>query len=403
MCVEGFSMKRTVLGDILCEPPVLKASKKDDNTYDFNGVFDKVRPLLEEANYVIANLEFPMAGEDAKYTDCFFVFNAPDSYAVAAQNAGVDLVSTANNHTLDRGVEGMLRTLDALDAIGLAHTGTFRSPEKREEAYYFTVNGVRFAVIAYTYTCNEILKDDDPHIGCINFLRSPHGRTYLPEVWAKTITWVDKALPKMKIEHRARIKQLLGMPGTVERADDYLRMDDVHPYIDQMISDIKTAKEKADIVICYPHVGGQFNPKPGAFSEYVVNQAVEAGADAVLAAHSHMVQKAEFVNGLPCAFSLGNFSMSPNSAIIVKENLPEYGLAMHLYVEDKAITKVTYSILKAVEKRGSQLISWPIDELYAALKTEKQKEKLRNDVAQILQYVTGKCPAEVTIQREYEL
>ena len=76
-------MKITVLGDIMCEPPILKASKKADGAYDFSGVFEKVRPMLDEADYVISNLEFPLAGEETGYSDGFFTFNAPDAYLYA--------------------------------------------------------------------------------------------------------------------------------------------------------------------------------------------------------------------------------------------------------------------------------------------------------------------------------
>ena len=376
---------------------------RKDGTYNFDGVFEKVRPMFEESDYVITNLEFPMAGKDAKYTDCFFVFNAPDEFALAAKKAGVDLVSTANNHTLDRGLEGMLRTIRALDKAGLPHTGSFLPEMEREEAYYFEVDGVKFALIAYTYCTNKTLYGEEAeYLKYINYLRPHEHGTYLPEVVAKMKTWVDRLFKNMKEENRAVIKKLVGLPNTIERADDKLIPEMVKPYIDSFTSDIRAAKEKADFVICCPHVGGQFNPIPGKFSEYVVSEAVKAGADAVLASHSHMVQKAEFIDGVPCAFSLGNFSMSPNSTIIVNKNLPEYGLAMHLYLDGSKVEKVTFSILKAVEKKGEQLVSWPVDELYEIL-GKKDRAKLEKDVKQVLKYVTGKDITENVIQREYQL
>lgn len=397
-------MKITVFGDIMCEPPVLKASRKRDGTYNFDGVFEKVRPMFNESDYVITNMEFPLAGEEAKYTDCFFVFNAPDAFAQAIKNAGVDLVSTVNNHTLDRGVDGMLRTIRVLDEIGLPHTGTYLPEKGREEAYYFELNGIKFAVVASTYVTNETLTgEEEKYLSYINYLRPHEHGTYLPEVSKKMNTWVDACFKSLKEEHRAIIKKCVGLPNTIERADDKIDYELIKPYIKQFTDDIKAAKEKADFVICCPHVGGQFNPTPGKFSEYVISQAVEAGADAVLASHSHMVQKATFIDGVPCAYSLGNFSMSPNSSIIVKKNLPEYGLAMHLYIDDKKISKVTFSILKGVEKRGKQLVSWPVDELYKELKNEKQKKELEAHVKQVYKYVTGKDLSGDIICREYIL
>lgn len=398
-------MKITVLGDVMCEPSVLNSSRQKDGTYNFDGLFAKVKPMLDEADYAIANLEFPMAGEEnGGYTNSYYVFNAPDAFADATKKAGIDLVSIINNHTLDRGVDGMIRTIKMLEEKGLPATGAFLPDRAREEAYYFQVDGVRFALIAYTYTTNKKVPAGDKHIACMNLLRDLNMSTYYPEVWKKVNgTWVDKVFPKMKEENRCLIKKWVGLQAAVPRADDYMDMDMIKPYMDQFVSDIKKAKEKADFVICYPHVGGQFNPQPGKFSEYVVEEAIKAGADAVFASHSHMVQKACYQGDVPCAYSLGNFSMSPNTVFIVKEYLPDYGLAMHLYLEDKKLEKVTFSILKGVEKKGSQLVSWPVDELYKNLKTEKEKEQLIKDVRQVYGYVTGKEPEGEVIRKEYLL
>ena len=226
--------------------------------------------------------------------------------------------------------------------------------------------------------------------------------TYTPEVSRQMKTWVDKAFPKLKAEYRSIIKMCVGLPNTLPRADDYLDQEGIEPYVQRFQDDIRAAKEKADFVIFYPHVGGQFNPRPGKFSEYIVKKALEAGADAVVSSHSHMVQKAEYINSIPVAWSLGNFSMSPNSTIIAKQHLPEYGLALHLYLEGNQVIKTTVSILKAVEKRGQQLVSWPVDELYETLEGW-EKARLEQDVRQVLGYLfDGKYDKKI-ILREYEL
>ena len=318
-------MKITVIGDIMCEPPVLHASRKSDGSYNFDGVFEKMRPMFDEADYVIGNLEFPIAGEDLGYTDSFYDFNAPREFAEAAMRAGIDLTSTVNNHTLDRGGEGMLRTVRELDSMGFANVGVNLPEKERPEAYYFELDGVRYAVVAYTYTTNKKLSEkDEALLPCINYLRDPSSPTYLPYVTKKMKNWVDKLFKNAKVETCAKIKTMLGMPGTIERADDYIDFESAAPFMERFVADIKAAKEKADFVIVYPHMGGQFNPEPGTFSKYVIHEAVKAGADVVLASHSHMVQKITTVGGKPCAFSLGNFNMSTHSAITVKKNLPEY-------------------------------------------------------------------------------
>ena len=91
------------------------------------------------------------------------------------------------------------------------------------------------------------------------------------------------------------------------REDDYLDLITAEPYFDNLRSNIRKAKETADIVIFYPHVGGQFNINPGPFTEYTFEQAMEAGCDAIIASHAHIVQKAEIKENVPCFYCIGNF------------------------------------------------------------------------------------------------
>ena len=86
-------------------------------------------------------------------------FNTPDALGDALKDAGFDLVSTANNHCLDRGYDGMVRTLDVLDKLGLAHVGTYRSAEERAAqngVYVADMGGIKVAFLSYTYGTNGI-------------------------------------------------------------------------------------------------------------------------------------------------------------------------------------------------------------------------------------------------------
>ncbi len=119
--------------------------------------------MFTEADYVIANFETPMAGEEAVYTDSYYVFNSPDSYADALKAAGIDFVSTANNHVFD--------------------------------------HGVKFAVVAYTYA--TYYEDDpkdprsvlvtDEYEGTVNLLRDQRESVYLPGVW-RGDDWIKRFL-----------------------------------------------------------------------------------------------------------------------------------------------------------------------------------------------------------------
>jgi len=400
-------MKITFLGDIMIEPPVLKAAKRPGGKYDFDDVFKYVKPMLDEADYVISNLETPLAGAEALYTQHHYAFNAPDEYADAVKKAGIDLVSTANNHTFDRGYDGLVRTIKVLDEKGISHGGTYLPGTEAPEAFYTEVDGVKIAVVINTYSTNyggsggKYLAEGEWK-GTVNLLRPQDRPTYLPGVMHEK-DWVDKVFKKLQSEPRGRIKKWLGMCHTYARADDWLDKDVIAPYIDKMQSDIRKAKEKADIVILYPHVGGQFNLKPGYFSQYVIEKGLEAGADAVVASHSHCPQLAKVESGVPIAYSLGNFNMSPLSSLAMHENLSEYGLALHLYIEGKKIVKTTFSAILNYEKRGSQVSGYPVDALYAATTDPKEKARLEKDIMKLYGTVTGKVLTGEIIRKEYEL
>ena len=103
-----------------------------------------------------------MAGEAAGYTTSNFddgkelYLNFPDEFARAVKNAGFDLVTTANNHVLDKGTEGVLRTLNVLDETGLDHTGSYRNDTEKENERVKLVerDGIRMAILSYTYGSN---------------------------------------------------------------------------------------------------------------------------------------------------------------------------------------------------------------------------------------------------------
>lgn len=403
-------MKLTFLGDIMAEPPVLKAAARAGGAYDFGGVFAPVKSLLSQSDYVVGNLETPLAGPEAGYSCTHLCFNAPDEYVDALLAAGIDLVSTANNHTFDRGYAGMERTLRVMDAKGLAHTGSFLPGASRPEAYYFQVGDTRFAVIAYTYGTNHGGSGGDclaegSYAGTVNLLASQEANTYLPGVFRER-DWVDRLFDRLPFVKDAntpgRLKKRLGMTATYSRHDDCLDGKTDTTYMAQFQQDIRTAKEKADLVLVYPHVGGQFNVKPGAFTEYVVEKALEAGADAVIATHSHIPQKFVWRDGVPCAYCLGNFNMNPYSYLAMPEILTDYGYALHLYVEDKRIVRASCSMMRNHVDRNGQICSYPVDELYATL-PPKEKQKLERDILHLYGRITGRVLTGQIVRREYDL
>ena len=320
--------KITIIGDIMCEPLLLKAAYHN-GTYDFSQVFAKIKERFAESDYVIGNLETPLAGSEAVFTDSLFVFNTPDEFADALKAAGIDFVLTANNHCLDRGIAGLERTLRVLDDKEIPHTGTYLNKPDDGNAYV-TVGDTRVAIISYTYGTNYaanrlMLSENESYK--VNLLRPQPELYFVPQKSKRTLKQrvIWKFLRMFPEEKQYYVKKYLGMRVNVAHADDHLNKDTAAPYMEKMQKDIGAAKSKADLVLFCPHIGGQFNAEPGAFSEYVFEEASKAGCDAIVASHAHVVLKTDKINGIPSFYSLGNFSMSPNSVYLVRDQKPEYG------------------------------------------------------------------------------
>ena len=155
----------------MCEFPLLNAVKERKGKFDFFECFSGLKPLLEESDLVVGNLETPVAGEEQGYSNAreMYSFNTPGEFADAAAQAGISLFLTANNHCLDRGKEGLIRTIQALDEKGLPHTGTFRSADETR-VFYQKIGDVTIAVISCTADLYEGMRDLASAAECVNLI-----------------------------------------------------------------------------------------------------------------------------------------------------------------------------------------------------------------------------------------
>ena len=245
------------VGDIMVHDQQLEAAwDSRTNRYDFLPSFVHVKPLFQEADWVIGNLETTLAGREARYTG-YPMFNSPETLALTLKEIGFTAVTTANNHSLDRKEEGVHKTIAHLDQAGLLHTGTFRSEEERKEPLFLQKGEITLALLAYTYGTNGI--------------PVPKGKPYL-------INLIDPVL----------IRQ-----------------------------DILAAREKgADLVAVALHFGSEYQRLPNEAQKKTAEQVLRFGADLILGAHPHVVQPYEWKTviledgrehkGL-IAYSLGNF------------------------------------------------------------------------------------------------
>jgi poly-gamma-glutamate capsule biosynthesis protein CapA/YwtB (metallophosphatase superfamily) len=142
-------------GDVLVhqDRALTAGALQDDGSYDFSGVLAPVAPLIGAADLAICHLETPVAPPGGPYRG-YPRFAVQPEIVTALAGAGYDLCSTASNHSLDDGTEGLVRTLDALDAAGIAHTGTYRSEAESIEPRIVEAGGVRVGHVAATFGLN---------------------------------------------------------------------------------------------------------------------------------------------------------------------------------------------------------------------------------------------------------
>ena len=244
----------SAVGDLMCHALQYNYAKQENGTFDFNPAFKFVKKYFENSDFVFGNLETVTAGKSRGFST-YPLFNSPDEYITALKNAGFNLVTTANNHALDQGKKGVIRTIEQLTKNNINYTGTFKSQKDRDSIRIFNIKGIKIAFLAYSYGTNGI--------------PVPKNCPYL-------INLIDTSL--------------IGR-------------------------DIKTArKDGAEIVLVYFHFGYQYTRKPNDFQKQVVNATINAGADIIIGGHPHVVQPVKYFKTRGAtlesgfvAYSMGNF------------------------------------------------------------------------------------------------
>ncbi|MEU6970604.1 CapA family protein [Kitasatospora aureofaciens] len=151
-------------GDVLPHTEIIQQAKEDagGSGYDFGPMLAGVKPVIGAADLAICHMETVYGADGGPYTG-YPTFKSPPQVAKALKEAGYASCDTASNHTLDDGPAGIRRTLDAMDAVGLAHTGSARTAEEAGRPALLRAGGATVAQLAYTYGTNGIaLPKDEP-------------------------------------------------------------------------------------------------------------------------------------------------------------------------------------------------------------------------------------------------
>ncbi len=244
----------SAVGDLMCHLPEIEYAKEGNDSLNFSSFFSYIKKYWKNSSLVMGNLETVIAGKNSKYSG-YPLFNSPEQFVEALRNSGFNLITTANNHALDRGVKGVFNTLEALKKNNINYEGTFLSQRDKDSLRIFNLKGIRLAVLAYTYGVNN------------NYI--PPGSNYI-------INFIDTL---------------------------------------QIKNDISSARRKgADFVLVYFHFGTQYKRQPDAFQQEIVKKTIDYGADIILGGHPHVLEPCGFYKTKNAKldtgfviYSLGNF------------------------------------------------------------------------------------------------
>ena len=246
-----YEAKVFMVGDSLIHGGVYTDARQDDGSYDFKPMLQYVKPIISQYDIAYYNQETILGGTDMGLSS-YPRFNSPQEVGDAFIDAGFNMVSLATNHTMDKGEDGVLRSVAYWKQHPeVASSGQWTSYEERAEsvAKVYEVNNIKYAFISYTIWTNG--------------LETPYGKDYLNSVYS---------------EEKAK-------------------------------ADIESVRDKVDFVIVAMHWGTEYAFYVDHKQEEIANYLSSLGVDLIIGAHPHVIQTVEYINDGKTfvVYSLGNF------------------------------------------------------------------------------------------------
>lgn len=241
------------IGDIMFHDEQLESGLEDNDTFNFNPMFADVKPLLSEPDVTLANFETTLGGPSIGFTG-YPQFNSPDEVADTIKDAGVDILTTANNHSLDTQADGLKRTVKVLQEKGFKTVGTYKE-EPDSRILIHEENDITFAILSYTESTNG-LGDQYP---------------------ADELNSMINLMTKENIERDVNEAQQLDV----------------------------------DFIITFMHWGEEYMLEPNDTQIDYANFMAELGVDLILGSHPHVIQRTDTIKTEDketfVVYSMGNF------------------------------------------------------------------------------------------------
>ena len=283
---EEYEAKMFFTGDMLIHGTVWMDAHVGDNKYDFSNILSYINEISQGYDLKYYNQETILGGVELGLSG-YPRFNSPQEVGQAMVDMGFNLVSTANNHSLDKDEQGIINSLTFWNSKENVHNaGTYLSWEDQQAIPVYEVNGITYTFLSWTYGCNG--------------LTPPAGKEYLVNIY----------------------------PGREE----------------ELLEQVRKANEISDVVIVAMHWGTEYSFDINSEQAYLAEELNKAGADIIIGNHPHVIQPAAWVNNTICFYAMGNLL----SAQIEQPNLVGMvgALTIHKTVEGDNTT-ITIDGVKA--------------------------------------------------------
>ncbi len=245
---ESNTISMVMVGDCLIHRFVYTDAALEDGTYSFSKMFTEVASLISGHDLAFYNQESIIGGK-ALGLSAYPRFNSPEEIGEDMVSLGFNLVSLANNHTMDKGEEGVINSVNFWKTqSGVYYSGQALSFEDREDNIkVLEINGIKYAFFAYTTVTNGLLPDD--------------GKEYLTNIYS------------------------------TEKAQ----------------ADIDKVKDEADLIIVSMHWGEEYTTNPNTEQKQIAQELSDMGVNLIIGNHAHSVQPVEMIGDTLVFYALGNF------------------------------------------------------------------------------------------------
>ncbi len=241
------------VGDNLIHDTLVEAGEQEDGTRDYTSFYENISKYIEPADVAIINQETMLGGDSFEFSG-YPTFNTPWEVGTAAIKAGFDVFTCATNHSMDVGTAGIEKELEFFAKHPeITHVGTNATEEDYNKITYLEKNGIKFALLNYTYGTNGISVPEDKY-------------------------YMVNMLEEEKVK-----------------------------------KDITEARENADVVVVLPHWGTENSHDVNEEQKKYIKLFSSLGVDIVIGTHPHVLQPVEWVTNeetgkkMLVYYSLGNF------------------------------------------------------------------------------------------------